>query len=160
MKHLRLALPPLAVALAIALPPAVGAAPRQRASMTTIESQVMCVTCGIPLEVAESPQANSERAFIQTLIDEGETDAQIKQALVAQYGPNVLALPRASGFNLAVYIVPILFVAALLTLVGFLLPRWRRNRGVRGGLGNAATGGAKPITPAESARLDRELADY
>jgi cytochrome c-type biogenesis protein CcmH len=147
----------VAVAAAVAFVPVATAGPRQRASMTTIEAQVMCVTCGIPLEVAQSPQADAERAYIQQLIDRGETDAQIKRALVAQYGPNVLALPRASGFDLAVYIVPIVVVVALLAVVGFLVPRWRRNRSLHVGEPDS---GEAAITPAESKRLDRELADF
>ena len=46
-----------------------------RTSLPVIERQVMCVTCKIPLNVAQSPQADRERAYIQSLIDEGETEA-------------------------------------------------------------------------------------
>ena len=73
----------------------------------------MCVTCKIPLNVAESPQANRERAFIQELIDEGRDEGQIKHALVGQYGTTVLGLPPASGFDLTVYLVPAAVVAVL-----------------------------------------------
>src|SRR5476651_1142143 len=55
-----------------------------RPSLPTIERQVMCVTCKIPLNVAQSPQADRERAFIQRLIDQGQGEAQIKNALVGQ----------------------------------------------------------------------------
>ncbi len=54
--------------------------------MPAIERQVMCVTCKIPLNVAESPQSQRERAYIRGLIAEGKTEAQIKSALVGQYG--------------------------------------------------------------------------
>ena len=63
---------------------AASAAPRT--SLPAIERQVMCVTCKIPLNVAQSPQADRERAFIQRLIDQGADEAQIKRALVGQYG--------------------------------------------------------------------------
>lgn len=86
----------------------------------------MCVTCKIPLNVAESPQADRERAFIRGLIEQGQTEAKIKNALVAQYGPTVLALPRAKGFDVAVYLVPVLVVLALIGLLAWLVPRWRR----------------------------------
>src|SRR5882724_7539524 len=81
----------LVLALAMCAVDAQAAAPR--ASLPTIERQVMCVTCKIPLNVAQSPQADRERAFIQGLIDKGEDEAAIKHALVGQYGPAVLALP-------------------------------------------------------------------
>jgi hypothetical protein len=62
------------------------AAVKPHTTLPIIERQVMCVTCKIPLNVAQSPQAEDERAFIQELIDKGQGEAQIKRALVAQYG--------------------------------------------------------------------------
>ena len=70
------------------------------------------MTCKIPLNVAQSPQADRERAFIQGLIDRGESEGQIKTALVGQYGPAVLGLPEAHGFDLAAYLVPLAVVLA------------------------------------------------
>ncbi len=102
--------------LVLASAGALAAEPPQ-ASLTNIERQVMCVTCKIPLNVAESTQADRERAFIQGLIDEGRDEAQIKHALVGQYGTTVLALPPASGFDLTVYLVPVAVVAVLLALL-------------------------------------------
>ncbi len=84
--------------------------------MPAIERQVMCVTCKIPLNVAESPQSQRERAYIRGLIAEGKTEAQIKSELVAQYGSSVLALPSAKGFDLAAYLVPVAVVLALIGL--------------------------------------------
>ena len=88
----------------------------------------MCVTCGIPLQVAESPAADQERQFIQTLVNQGKTATQIKQALVADFGSAVLDLPPDKGFNVLFYILPIAFVLAGLAVLSILLPRWRRRR--------------------------------
>ena len=96
--HSRLAALIVLAALAAGASGASAAAPR--ASLPAIERQVMCVTCKIPLNVAQSQQADRERAFIQGLIGEGRSEGQIKSALVAQYGPTVLGLPahlRAGG---------------------------------------------------------------
>jgi cytochrome c-type biogenesis protein CcmH len=124
-----------AALLAMALLPATGVA--SPATLPRIERQVMCVTCKIPLNVAESPQANRERAFIRGLIRQGRSEAQIKSALVAEYGPAVLALPSAKGFDLAAYLVPAAVVLALIALLAVLLPGWRR----RGGGGGGGVGG-------------------
>jgi cytochrome c-type biogenesis protein CcmH len=102
-----------------------------RASLPEIEREVMCVTCKIPLNVAESPQADRERAFIQSLIDEGRSEAQIKDALVGQYGRTALALPSNSGFDAAAYLVPLAALLALLAALALLLPRWRRRARVQ-----------------------------
>jgi cytochrome c-type biogenesis protein CcmH len=127
-----------------------------RPTLPTIERQVMCVSCKIPLNVAQSQQADRERAFIQGLIDEGRSESQIKHALVAQYGRAVLGLPATHGFDLAAYLVPIAVLLALLALVALLLPRWRRRPPRDGG---PATPSPK-LDPSDAARLDADLARF
>jgi cytochrome c-type biogenesis protein CcmH len=148
------ACPAIALLLAILAAGAGQAGAAPGASLPAIERQVMCVSCKIPLNVAESPQADRERAFIQGLIDQGKGEAQIKRALVGQYGPAVLALPSGHGFGLAAYLVP---VAALLALlIGLaLLPRWRRRAPAA-----PAQEPAAPLSGADAARLDADLAHF
>jgi cytochrome c-type biogenesis protein CcmH/NrfF len=131
----------------------------QRTSFIAIEQQVMCVTCGIPLAEADSVAAQQEKAYIQQLVGAGETEAQVKNRLVAQYGSGVLALPPDSGFNVAFYVVPIAVVLAALAIVALLLPRWRRNRLAAAG---AAAGGADAgaLSASDSERLDADLARF
>jgi cytochrome c-type biogenesis protein CcmH len=144
----------LCAGAAVAGPAASAATPRT--SLPVIERQVMCVTCKIPLNVAQSPQADRERAYIQSLIDEGQTEAQIKNSLVAQYGPAVLGLPAAHGFDLAAYLVPIAAMILLLGVLAMLLPRWRRQA--------RAPAAHEPRHPAldaaDAARLDADLARF
>ncbi len=123
----RLLIPLLAAALLLA-PAAAHAGPPQRASLTDLEDEVMCLVCGTTLSVSESPQADRERAFIRALIARGETKSQIKQALVAQYGQRVLATPSGSGFDLAAWIVPGLAVVLAGIGIAFAVVRWRRAR--------------------------------
>jgi cytochrome c-type biogenesis protein CcmH len=114
-----------AAVLALAAPAALAATPRT--TLGDVEDEVMCPVCGTPLNVSESPQANRERAYIRRLVAEGKTKAQIKRALVAQFGPNVLALPESdNGVNWAVYVVPAALVLAALAALAVLVPRWRR----------------------------------
>lgn len=140
-------------ALALAAPVAVA---EQRASLTEIEKQVMCPVCGTLLQLAESPQAQREKAFIRHLIAEGRTEAQIKDALVAEYGDEVLALPKGSGFSLSAYVVPIVaFLVAVVALaIGVL--RWRRAGDRDDG---DATHAAGPKGD-DAERLDADLARY
>jgi cytochrome c-type biogenesis protein CcmH/NrfF len=130
---------------------------KPRTTLPIIERQVMCVTCKIPLMVAESPQANLEREYIQGLISKGEDEAEIKRTLVVQYGPAVLGLPADHGFNLAAYLVPLAAVLALLATLVVLLPRWRRHARAQ-----AAVSGAAPprLSAAENARLESDIARF
>jgi cytochrome c-type biogenesis protein CcmH len=125
-----------------------------RTSLPAIEPTVMCAVCKIPLNVAQSPQADRERVFIQGLINRGDTADQVRAALVAQYGPSVIATPSTHGFGLVAYIVPVVVVLALVALVLVLLPRWRRRS--RGALPLPR----RELAPEEQARLDAELARY
>jgi cytochrome c-type biogenesis protein CcmH len=154
-----------APAQALAAPAQALAAPAQahapRASLPAVERRVMCVTCKIPLMVAQSPQANREREFIRGLIAEGDTQAQIERALVAQYGPAVLGLPAAHGFDLSAYLVPLAVLVGLLGLLAFLLPRWRRQARARAAASAPAdSNGGGGLTAAERARLDADLARF
>src|SRR6185312_12592464 len=119
-----------AAALVVWLAPT-AAAEQPRASLPQIERQVMCVTCKIPLNVAQSPQADRERAYIRSLIARGYSEARIKHALVGQYGAAVLGLPADHGFGRAAYLVPLAVVLALAALLAVLLPRWRRRSRAR-----------------------------
>lgn len=141
-----------ALALSAApLPVTAGAAP-PRTTLPAIERQVMCPTCKIPLNVAESPQADRERVLIRRLIAEGKTEAQVKSALVDQYGAAVLGLPGAKGFDLAAYLVPIAVVLALLALLALLLPSWRRHT-----LAQTPSPSPPKLSEGDAARLDADL---
>jgi cytochrome c-type biogenesis protein CcmH len=143
------------VALVAAAPaaPAVPAAHAAGVSLPAIERQVMCVTCKIPLNVAESAQASRERALIRRLIAEGRGEGQIKRTLVAEYGPAVLALPSAKGFDLAAYLVPAAVVLGLAALLAVLLPGWRRKAREQ----RARSGAPPPLGAADAARLQADL---
>jgi cytochrome c-type biogenesis protein CcmH len=148
----------LLIAIGALVAPAGSAAfkPVPRTSLPAIERQVMCVTCKIPLNVAQSPQADRERAFIQSLIDQGDSEAQVKRALIGQYGSTVLGLPAAHGFDLAAYLVPLAVVLALLVTLALALPRWRRRaRASSGPVAPAAT-----LSASEAARLESDLARF
>jgi len=146
----------LLVSASMLLTPASAIAVAPRTSLPVIEPQVMCVLCKIPLNVAQSAQADYERKFIQEQINKGDTEAQVKQALVAQYGPLVLGLPRAHGFDLTVYLVPLAAVLAALAAVVALVPSWRRHARAAA----KRSGGATNISAADSARLDADLARF
>lgn len=147
----------MVAALALsAAAPALGSAPQPSVSLNDIEGEVMCPICGELLELADSPQALREKAFISTLIAKGKSRAQIKDILVAQYGPEVLALPKASGFDLSAYLVPVIgfMIAAVALAVGVF--RWRRNARPPGSEPPQARGPSAE----DAERLDADLARY
>jgi cytochrome c-type biogenesis protein CcmH/NrfF len=146
----------VAIALVLLAPSALADSP---ASLTEIEKQVMCPVCGTLLQLAESPQAQRERVFVKRLIAEGKSEGEVKDALVAEYGDEVLALPPDSGFSLSAYVVPI--VAFLLAAVALALGVLRWRRGGSGGPGGSSADqhGAGP-SGEDAERLDADLARY
>lgn len=147
----------LLVLALLALAPAGALAAQPRASFNDVEDEVMCDTCNVPLNIADSERADQERAEIKRYIAQGLTKAQIKDRLKAEYGPGILATPSDKGFDLAVWLVPILIALGVIAALAVLLPRWRRGRG-----GAAAT--PAPVGPAlsdaDARRLDEDLARY
>jgi cytochrome c-type biogenesis protein CcmH len=153
----KLAATVLAAALALLAlsPPALAAAPQT--SINDVEDEVMCPICGTLLELAESPQAQRERVLVKRLIAEGRSKEEVKDALVAEYGRQVLALPGGSGFDLSAYLVPaVAFVVAVVALaIG--VRRWRRAARPAGSPGSAAAGGPQGE---DAERLEADLARY
>jgi cytochrome c-type biogenesis protein CcmH len=142
--------------LALAASTSVAAATTPRTTLPRIEQQVMCVVCKTPLSVANGPQADAERRQIRRLIARGYTERQIKDALVAQYGDRVLALPKAKGFNVAVYVIPAALLATGLIVLAVALPRWRRRGSTTAAAWSTAPAGPPP-TPEDLRRVQEEL---
>jgi cytochrome c-type biogenesis protein CcmH len=139
----------LAAVAALLISPAARAA-----SFNDIEDEVMCVTCNVTLNIAESAQADQERQEIRGLVKQGLSKQQIKARLVDIYGPNVLAEPKGNGFDLFAWLVPIGAALALIALGLILLPRWRRTRGDD----DAGDDDAAPLDPSDAARVDADMA--
>jgi cytochrome c-type biogenesis protein CcmH len=144
------------VALALAAMPALSSAAQPKVSLNDIEGEVMCPICGTLLELADSPQAEREKAFVVGLIAKGKTRAQIKDALVAQYGPEVLALPKASGFDLSAYLVPLIGFALAASALAIGVFRWRQ----RGGPPGPGLPGPRGPSAEDAERLAADLARY
>ncbi len=141
-------------ALALILLPALAPA-AQQATLVDLEDEVMCPICGTLLELSNAPQAERQRALINRLIAAGRTKSQIKDALVAQYGREVLALPRGSGFDLSAYLAPVIGFAVAVLALAIGIGRWRR----------AGKQPAPPANPAgppdkDAERLEADIARY
>ena len=139
-----------AVALALVvllLAPAGAAAACPKTSVPDIEDEVMCLQCGVPLNVAEeAPSAKRQRAFIQQQVDKCRSKEEIKAQLVAQFGERVLAEPK----DKTAWLVPALAIAAGAVAIGIAAWRWRGQR-------RASRETPAPIPAGEAARLDADL---
>jgi cytochrome c-type biogenesis protein CcmH len=143
----------VSLALLAVLAPAASAASNW--SYTGIQTQLMCPTCqGERLDISTAPAADRVRAYLRRAHAEGLSESQVKTALVAQFGSQVLAAPPRSGFGLVAWLAPIAAVLAGLVLAVWLARRWLRSRGSGGGEGPVAE-----TDPARRAALEAQLDD-
>jgi len=73
-----------------------------------------------PCETARAMQKD-----LDAHVTKGESDDQILQAMVEQYGPTVLVEPPKKGFDLLAWIMPIVVPLIALVLVWEVVRRWR-----------------------------------
>lgn len=73
-----------------------------------------------PCETARGMQKD-----LDAHVNKGESDDQILQAMVEQYGPTVLVEPPKKGFDLLAWIMPIAVPLIALVLVWEVVRRWR-----------------------------------
>jgi len=136
------------VLLALLLVPAARASERHP-TLGELEGEVMCPVCETTLDQSSSPAAQQIKRVIATRIAAGDTKAQIKNRLVAEYGSAILAAPPHKGFGLLAWWLPVagILVAAVAVAVG--ARRWARAR-------EPAPVGP-PLDAASERRLDDEL---
>jgi cytochrome c-type biogenesis protein CcmH/NrfF len=136
--------------LALALAPATAAA-SERPALAELEGEVMCPVCGTTLDQSDAPAALQIERFIKRRIAAGDTERQIKAALVANYGESILASPPKHGFGLLAWWVPLGGIILAAALLGWGIWRWSRAREP------APASAAAPLDPALDRRLDDEL---
>jgi cytochrome c-type biogenesis protein CcmH len=130
-----------------------GAADPPRAA--DLEAELACPICETTLDQSNAPVAERMKAFIRARIAAGDTEEEIKDALVAQFGPGVLAEPPGGGFGLLAWLIPLTAVLGGVVVVAILVRSWSRRRGepVDGPLD-------QPLDPGLERRVDEELARF
>ena len=113
---LTLLLGTLATGMASAAPP----------NAADLEAELVCPVCETTLDQSNAPVAERMKAFIRVRIASGDSEQQIKDALVAEFGPGVIAEPPDGGFGLLAWLLPLVAVVAAAVVVGFLIRRWTR----------------------------------
>ena len=100
------------------------------------------------------------RAFIRERIAAGDSESEISEALVAQFGEGVLAAPPKEGFNLLAWVLPLAGGAVAIGVLAVALRRWSRTRAEPGAAATPSANGRPPLDPELERRLDEELARF
>lgn len=123
-----------------------------RPTLADLEGEVMCPVCNTTLDQSSSPEANRIKALIARRIAAGDSKNEIKDILVAEYGPSILAAPPKKGFNLLAWLLPFFALFGGGLVLGFLAWRWSHTR--------EPGPPAAQLSPALERRVDEELARF
>jgi cytochrome c-type biogenesis protein CcmH len=124
--------------------------------MERIAQGLYCPVCaGVPLNVCETQACEQWRNLIVEKLQQGQTDEQIRQYFIDQYGERVLGAPPPQGFNLGAYILPLLILLGGAAILFFTLRGWLHTRNGPTPQGVPAT--IPPIAPEYAERIAREL---
>ena len=94
--------------------------------------ELMCM-CGCNEILIECQHQGSDRclmhdqmmAEVERRVAGGQSDSLILQSFVQEYGPQVLVVPPAKGFDLTAWLMPIIVSLVGLTLAIVIVQRWR-----------------------------------
>ena len=113
-----------------------------------IASTIKCPTCrSQSVAGSDSGAARAIRADIARRVGDGESADEIRAAVAATYGNDVLLTPARSGVEGIVWALPVVALILALAGVSAAFARWRRAPDA-------------PVTDADRALVEQALADH
>ncbi len=107
-----------------------------RAKHVGTKIKCMCRGCDMPASTCSHPggafsgMCDTAKAMLKEVdqhVAKGETDEQILQAFVQEYGTQVYTEPPKSGFSLVAWTLPSVYLFLGTVLVVFVISRWRKH---------------------------------
>ncbi len=97
------------------------------AQTKSLATQLRCPVCqGLSLQDSPSELAQQMRAVIKDQLRAGRSPDQVRDYFISKYGEWILMQPEAHGFNLVVYLLPVLGLLAGGVLILLAARRWMR----------------------------------
>jgi cytochrome c-type biogenesis protein CcmH len=119
-----------------------------------IAKTLYCPVCpNTPLDVCSTQACAQWRALIKEKLQQGQTEQQIRDYFVQQYGDVVLGAPPAQGFNWLAYILPAIGLLLGAAIAWVTLRQWV----IRRGAGAAAPVEAPEISKEYADRIEKDL---
>jgi cytochrome c-type biogenesis protein CcmH len=95
------------------------------ARTTALAAQLRCPVCqGVSIQDSPAELAQQMRGVVREQLRAGKNPDDVKAYFVSKYGEWILLEPRASGFNVLIYALPIVAVLGGLAVVIFAMRRW------------------------------------
>jgi cytochrome c-type biogenesis protein CcmH len=144
----------LVALLFLALAPAASAA---CPTVADLEDELICPTCKTTLDQSDAPVARQIKALVARRVAQCASKEEIKDELVADFGPAVLAAPPREGFHWLAWLLPLAGLLAAAGVISVFVWRWSHARPAEAAVDS---NGRLPLDPELERRLDRELARY
>ncbi|MBI3566905.1 MAG: cytochrome c-type biogenesis protein CcmH [Gemmatimonadetes bacterium] len=97
------------------------------AMTTAVASELRCPVCqGLSLQASPSELAQQMRGLVKDQLAAGKTPDEVKAYFVSKYGEWILLSPKPRGFNLLVYVLPLVLVGSGITFIWVMVRKWSR----------------------------------
>lgn len=150
----------VALALIALVPAAFGQDVITDDEVNEVAKDLYCPVCeNTPLDVCPTQACRDWREVIRTKLATGESKAQIMDYFQLQYGDHVLAEPPRSGFDLIVWILPVVGLVAGSFFFARYLNRIRSQEPAALEAETASQEAPPPAADDYVARIERELRD-
>jgi cytochrome c-type biogenesis protein CcmH len=131
--------------------------PYDEAEAHAIDRQLMCPVCPAQtIDQAHVALAQQMRGTVREMLAQGATRQEILDFFADRYGPDVLAAPPKSGFNLVAWVFPPIGVGAAL-VAGFFVLRYMSVRRAASPAGDGVEHGAPEDLIPYLEMVDRQL---
>ncbi len=94
---------------------------------SALASELRCPVCqGLSIQDSPSELAQQMRSVVRDQLAAGKSPDDVKRYFVEKYGEWILLAPKAQGFNVLVYALPVAAVLAGIAIVATAVKRWSR----------------------------------
>lgn len=98
--------------------------PKREEVVRRLASELRCPVCqGVSVQDSPTELAQQMKAVVRRQLAEGKTEDEVRAYFVARYGEWILLEPKASGFNLVLYLLPLAGVLAGGVVIAFFVRR-------------------------------------
>lgn len=95
------------------------------ARTSAVAAQLRCPVCqGLSIQDSPSELSLQMRAVVRDQLGAGKSPEEVKAYFVSKYGEWILLEPTPRGFNLLLYLAPVLVVLGGLTGIILVVRRW------------------------------------
>jgi cytochrome c-type biogenesis protein CcmH len=99
------------------------------ARVSAVARQLRCPVCqGLSIQDSPSELAQQMRDLVKEQLRLGKSPAEVRAYFVGRYGEWILLEPKATGFNVLVYALPVLLVVGGGLLIVVVVRRWTRQQ--------------------------------